>query len=311
MLELRLLHQWITKTMASTTSNNLLIWTNDVAELAFDHDFLIDAMLALAALHLSRLDRGSTRMVHISQTYFDRAVTGQAGRLTSIDSLRDAEACFCAGAIISVYSFALHASTPNPNVRSHEIGGLFQWLRIARGLLAVHVASEPFDPSVGVLARIITAIPDLSEDKVIFNPANIHGHEHLLSHRAEVEPISDEDRLAYEQAVAFTGFVWGVVDEYKESLPVAIGRCVIAVPARMPQRFMEMVEERRPRALVILAYILASLNHIRQDIWWLTSIGPRAVTLLDVMLPPGWEPLMQYPLQTCEMAEARKATESA
>ena len=77
--------------------------------------------------------------------------------------------------------------------------------------------------------------------------------------------IVTSTRQAYQHAVATLNWA--------HSKP---GKGALAFPATVSKRFVELPEERRPRALAILASFL-SLLKVVDNVWWLHGMARREV----------------------------------
>jgi hypothetical protein len=81
-----------------------------------------------------------------------------------------------------------------------------------------------------------------------------------------------------------------------------IQRRVATMPSRSPRRFLELMEERDPRALALLARDLALLKVI-EHVWWLHGTGvsqcvvENAVAGIAAMIPKPWQWVMEWPFK--------------
>ncbi|KAL3465743.1 hypothetical protein BJX64DRAFT_51853 [Aspergillus heterothallicus] len=55
---------------------------------------------------------------------------------------------------------------------------------------------------------------------------------------------------------------------------------------RIPSRYIELVEEKKPLALIIFAHYCAVLHHLR-DRWWMDGLGARLVKEISQLLEPA------------------------
>ncbi|EIT76289.1 hypothetical protein F9C07_2217187 [Aspergillus flavus] len=67
----------------------------------------------------------------------------------------------------------------------------------------------------------------------------------------------------------------------------------------VPGRFIQLLSEKKPRALVILAYHFA-LVHCVQNIWFLSGIPAQEVRGINNILPPKWKWAMTWPLRVTD-----------
>ena len=65
------------------------------------------------------------------------------------------------------------------------------------------------------------------------------------------------------------------------------------------KRFVDLVEEQRPRALVILANYFALMAMLR-SFWWIGDSGPRELQAIIEVVPEEWQGLLRWPKQVLE-----------
>lgn len=107
------------------------------------------------------------------------------------------------------------------------------------------------------------------------------------------EPWSDEIVDAYKMAVNCVGIAWKSINSYDS--PGTLCRRLIVFPMMVDKRFLDLVEERRPRALVILAHYFALLNTLSR-FWWLGTAGSREVLAIEAEVSKEWRSHLRLPL---------------
>ncbi|KJK86263.1 hypothetical protein H633G_09884 [Metarhizium anisopliae BRIP 53284] len=58
--------------------------------------------------------------------------------------------------------------------------------------------------------------------------------------------------------------------------PGSVARRLVVFPLLVDARFVDMVDEKRPRALVVMAHYFALLAMLR-GFWWVGDAGPREI----------------------------------
>lgn len=69
------------------------------------------------------------------------------------------------------------------------------------------------------------------------------------------------------------------------------------MPSQLGRRFTELVEHRQPRALLILAHILATTKLLAKQLPWLREIAERQIPPLQQLIPPAWQEMMKWPME--------------
>src|SRR5258708_4525206 len=101
-----------------------------------------------------------------------------------------------------------------------------------------------------------------------------------------------------DNRVAYHGAVYILADLHltmkAESLRTAYHRFILTTQP-LPDRFTSLLEEMRPRALAIIAYLIAmpkKLDHI----WSVCRIPEREVRSIQDLLPNEWHCALRWPL---------------
>ena len=72
-------------------------------------------------------------------------------------------------------------------------------------------------------------------------------------------------------------------------------RRLLALPMLVTERFIELVEEQQPRALVVLAHYFALLVGF-SSFWQMGNAGQREIRGIRSVVPAEWLDLMRAPL---------------
>ncbi|KAA8573780.1 hypothetical protein EYC84_005341 [Monilinia fructicola] len=71
---------------------------------------------------------------------------------------------------------------------------------------------------------------------------------------------------------------------------------ILGFAATVSRRYIELLRQSDPRALVIAACFFA-MTRIVDDIWWLQGVAKREVTGIFGLLPEEWWPKMDWPMR--------------
>ena len=106
---------------------------------------------------------------------------------------------------------------------------------------------------------------NLFDAEELFRPDHAEPFGALLFWAREYEVLDGRDERAYQQTLSYIGLMYkGIVHRAEPAL--ATSRRILAVPARLPDRFTELLFDQRPRALMMLAYIYALTKLIAAEI---------------------------------------------
>ncbi|TDZ22079.1 Sterol uptake control protein 2 [Colletotrichum orbiculare MAFF 240422] len=279
LLELRLMHQFTSMTSRTLVVNGPTvhdIWQNTVPRLAFGGaNYLADAMLAVAALHLRSFNPN------------DRALNGI--------SESNAESLFLTAALIAFSSTATRIfirDEADPNDPSSAYSLPLSWFHAFQGVKTVVATSWPWIRNSGVVIPIIDSQPVLQLDLDATSPSSFFGK--LLDGledelQSEDTILAMSTRQSYQHAVA--------VLNWAHKLPHR--GAALAFPATVSKRFIDLLEERRPRALTILACFFALLKGYESAVWWLEGVSRREVMGIVSQFEAAspWWPHLEWPVK--------------
>jgi hypothetical protein len=283
------------KTFTFTAPVTEEIWKITVPNLAFaGSQHLADAILAVAALHLRSLAPNDKELVRASHAYMAASLAEYSATLTrGIDST-NAETLFLTAALIAFQSTATRVFMKDELSLGGITGGQqdeqdrnkrntgcysipFSWFHSFQGVKAITATSWQYLRASPVVAQVINSQAVLQLD---FNsgPDTFFGHlldgleGELVAMMSRSDPNSameeriNATRQAYQHAVAVLN--WAHKIPHKGA--------PLAFPATVSRRYIELLEERQPRALAILACFFALLKSM-DSIWWLQGMARREV----------------------------------
>ncbi|KAK0655750.1 hypothetical protein B0T16DRAFT_397638 [Cercophora newfieldiana] len=298
------------KTFTFTAPVTEDIWKITVPNLAFaGSQHLADAILAVAALHLRSLTPNDKDLVRASHAYMAASLAEYSATLTRGIDNTNAETLFLTAALIAFQSTATRvfmkdelslgggaASIQDDHTkeRGHSAGCYaipFSWFHSFQGVKAITAASWQYLRASPVVTQVINSQAVLQLD-FTSGPETFFGHlldgldEELAAMRTpqggndmpssssqqqNQSPNGREDlitatRQAYQHAVAVLN--WAHKIPHKGA--------PLAFPATVSRRYIELLEERQPRALAILACFFALLKSM-DSVWWLQGMARREV----------------------------------
>jgi len=283
-LELRLLHHFITIVTYTFPACNEKryrdLWTIDAVRSGFQHAFLFNAILAISALHLLSDIRSMTclyardedqvtvervtKTLSITDTdkvkdiarahriYLNTAIRQQREAISNLCS-SNADAVFMASLLLSYQSLKLIPDRSNSSSYSPPI----QWLKMTKAVATIIEAARPMVQNDSMIALMLaySTEPDFKDEMAMFNPLYRKPFEALLDWSLCPEPCLDlEVRSAYEKT-AYVGGVYRAL--LNKEAPRAMIRRIVCLGVLAPTRYIELLEQGRPRALAILVHHLA------------------------------------------------------
>ncbi|MCJ1384754.1 hypothetical protein MMC17_007872 [Xylographa soralifera] len=328
-LELRLLHHFITIVTftfpACHEKRYRDLWTIDAVRSGFQHTFLFNAVLAISALHLLSDTRSMTYfyardedqaavervtktlfiadndkgrdLARIHRLYLNTAIRQQRVAISNLSS-SNADAVFMTSLLLSYQSLRLIPDQSTSPSYSPPI----QWLKMCKAVATIIEIAWPMLQNDSMMALILaySTEPDFKDEMAMFNPVYRKPFEALLDWSQHPEPYLDlEIKHTYEKTLAYVGGVYCAL--LNKEPPRNMIRRIVCLGVLAPARYIELLEQGRPRALVILAHHLA-LSQAIEEHWWFHGVADRVVKGIQSILPAEWQWAMDWPLSMIRVA---------
>ena len=290
-LELRLLHNFVVDTTNTLPATHIPVvracWSVEVPQMAFSYQPLLDQIFAISALHLSRKNPDDPRLPGSQAYYSQQALRGYREMLARLTKGTEEAACFTS-ILVLVKSFAsLEDRCIAPYTPPVE------WMEMAKGSRAVFEAAlemiENDETSkIFVIVRSNSSITSAD----IFDERNRKPFSHL-SPGTDAEDIEPDTAEAYEKAVRYIGSIYHAIQDGEH--PSLTCRRLMIFPLIIPPRFIELVKEMDPRALVLLAHFFAVSAPLK-DTWWIGQAIRREVLAIKDILRGEWMDMISWPV---------------
>lgn len=285
LLELKLMHHFTARTCLtfSDTLEQNNAWQVDIPTIAYDAQYLMDAILAVSALHMRVMHPDDQSLIRASHGYMASALSQYSTLLKQGLSELNSEALFSTAALIAFQSSAS---------RLFDDEGLYTlplaWFHSFQGVKTVVMASWQWLRTSDKIYPIINSQPALfldldPERKLFFAPLLDGLDEHLENFP---ESMRLETKQAYVHAVAFLNWA------HKQP----VRNRILGFAATVSKRFVDLIGQYDPRSLVIAACFFG-LTRMIDDVWWLQGIAKREVNGIFSLLPAEWWPRMQWPIK--------------
>ncbi|KAJ5109710.1 hypothetical protein N7532_002355 [Penicillium argentinense] len=285
--DLELMMQWCNAThrTLSRSERTDLVWRNCIPEEALSHPFLMHGILAVSALHLARTDCDPSRRA----AYLNRAVAHQNQALALFRELLgdvnelNAKAMFAFASIVVVYTFGF-PHTPDAQDPWTCIDDLYQVLVLTRGIQQVirspadYLSQTSFAPILHVEESSVPLPEDAAANINQLHEANEVCGARDTTHETEVYTATI-DNISEMLSWVYGGMTASTI----------AGRWAIKLPAR----FMELLREHEPMALVMLAHYGVLLQSLRHR-WCFDEWCVRVARAVWAILDDQWRPLVHW-----------------
>jgi len=261
-------------------------WKVDIPTIAYDAQHLMDAILAVSALHLRSTNPDDKVLIRASHGYMASALAQYSSLLNRGLSELNAEALFSTSALI-----AFQASASRRFEDFQRDGGYtlpLAWFHSFQGVKTVVMASWQWLRQSNRVFPIINGQPalnlDLDPERRLFFAPLLEGLDEQI--QAAPDQLSLETRQAYEHSVAFLN--WAYLKPVRNR--------ILGFAATVSRRFVDMMGQHDPRTLLIVSCFFAMMRAV-DDAWWLQGVAKKEVNGICSLLPSEWWPKMEWALK--------------
>jgi len=282
--------QWCNATFHTLSRNDHTdtVWRNAVPEEGLSHPFLMHGILALSSLHLARTVPDPLRRA----AYLNSAVGHQNQALALFRELLgdinegNAKAMFAFANIVVVYTFGF-PHTPDVQDPWTCVDDLYQVLILTRGIQQVIRSPAEFlsDGTFTPILQVDDTPAPLPEDAT---EAIRELHEANETCQAR-DPHHETDAytITIDNIAEMLSWVYGGMTS-----TVIAGRWAI----KLPPRFLDLLREREPLAVVMLAYYGVLLQRLEHR-WCFDEWCVRVAKAVWAILDDQWRPLVHWAMR--------------
>ncbi|PWY77099.1 C6 zinc finger domain protein [Aspergillus heteromorphus CBS 117.55] len=286
--DLELMMHWCNATYKTVSRADKTdhIWRDRVPEEALAHPFLMHGLLALSALHLAqtRPDNRRSAYINTAVAHQNRALALFREMLCDINP-SNAKAMFSFASIVVLYTFGF-PHLPESDDPWACVDDMIQVHMLARGVQQVLSQAIP-----GIRSGdwgVVLEMDDGDEGP----PEDVRLALQRLHEANSVCGTKDpaHDTAVYEYAIETLADMMATARVGLASVSAAFRWAI-----RQKPEFMDLLRERQPLALVILAHHSAFFHRLR-DVWYIGTWGIRVTRAVWQGLDEQWRPLLDKPM---------------
>lgn len=289
--DLKLIWHYTVQLSTTDTRDPLVqeIRQKDMVEQALKHQFLMDALLAISALHYHTFGDRTEDWVSIAQIKRDRGLRTYIGLLEEIDE-RNCIAIFSFSTFVPVLFMA---SRP-PKVDSEKAAeAVFEHARflfgLQRGIATVMQKSAHLCLRDSRICRMMMRASQVTRHSLPQSTTNALTR---LRDRCTKIKTEDSSNKAFELAIS-----------EMERILQSLSYCALDVdidcefvflwPISSGPEYAELLRERDPAALAILAFYGAVVHHIR-SLWFIGDWGKQITQAACTFLDSTWDEVTRW-----------------
>ncbi|MCJ1226576.1 hypothetical protein MMC12_003229 [Toensbergia leucococca] len=299
-LELRLFYHYATSTCGLLPVVHDLrvkeMWAVDVPQMAFEFEYLLNAVFGIAALHLLTLNPTDSSMKYAAHAYLDKAVQAYRDAVLCLDEMT-AKPLFVTTVLIQLQARLLFCTFPYQQEEAYKLP--LHYLSMVQGARAVYFAASTWFQGTNVMAYV-NAEPVIGDQDWIAYRQSTEGNQTRftpLLDGLEVGNTTSQIREIYGETLSYIDSIHSAI-LLKEPHHY-IHRRLVVVAAKFSHVFLDMLRHKDPRAMAILAHYFALMKFV-DSVWWLKGIAEVEVHGINSLMPSEWHWAMKWPLQIVE-----------
>ncbi|KAK5057467.1 hypothetical protein LTR84_011467 [Exophiala bonariae] len=320
-LELFLLHRF-TFTVATTFpsfryESTKLLYTHQAPSLACDNRFLFDTIFAVTALHICKTvpspKIGYTEQDELPETfrgmdfaqlhriYLNQAIRKQREAISSLGP-SNSDAIGLTSVLLSIMATCL---LPEAEGSGEIYKPPIQWLRMASAVAIVFQAAAPHVRPGSIMMTYFQKDrkPSFADSEYLFNPSHTNPFKKLLEFQASSSTLfghvdlRETDPLRKETCRLTLALVGSIHTAIREGEPSHyICQRVTSFAPLCPTNFIDLLADKKPLAMLILAHYMAMMKHLDEDFWWFKGRPERDIYGIQSILPEEWQWGLAWPL---------------
>jgi hypothetical protein len=291
--DLELLHHFSTVTYATladacASADNRELWQVHAVRLGFKHEFLLRAILTVAALHLRYLNPSQSSYYDLmASTHQNFALETARDALTQVNE-NNCHAIFTFSCLIVIMTSA--SLRKQAGIEAHQ--EILEWFFLLRGcnsVLQLH-----WDTLRNSFLYPLLDEVHQTETKATHGIKDADRIMELLTTCCHSGPGGDpEASKAYAMTVYELMKTFSQVSILRDRGQGLILSCCIW-PNTIPQKYLELLADQQPQALVILAHY-AVLLHWADKEWFMRGMARYLLDTIRSSVGDEWQGALQWP----------------
>lgn len=306
--ELELLHHFTTSTCASLSDDGQIghMYRVNLPRLGLTHQYLLRLILALAGRHLEHADPDrpeAARYVAVAEKHFAVALSEVSIQMQDLN-VDNCQALYFSAILICIYIWARGPASGEYMVFSDH--GTPLWLPLLRGVRSIITTmgydvlfSGPLEAMKGGDVPQHTTTSTVAKLKI----PTLHWQEPFQDLRGFISSTNSLDRaeqhLEALNSLARTFEATYGEDENGSFQGESINQIIFRWLYILDDGFMECVQERRPLALIIVAYFALSMKILdHQNCWFLKGWADHILLGISrIVEDDDYRTFLQWPME--------------
>ena len=298
-VDLELMQHFNASTYLDLAHNSITtqLWQIEIPKLALEHSFLMHGMLACAALHLAHLNPSAKKKYHFASARHQNEALPAFRLAIANPNEQNCNALLAFSHLLIMHSFASEQQDEHLLlVGGTQESGMPDWLNVVRGSCAIFksvwpaVMSGPFKQLI-METGVNIALPDEAGNEEQIRRLGLLLH---IPFSGLDELELEKKRRAFGSALLELSRGFRKADAAKPFF--TMWTAVYIWPAHVSQDYLDLLAERHPAALVLLAHYCILLEPLECH-WYMSGIRKRLLCRIYRQLDENWRQWLQWPLE--------------
>ena len=297
--DLELLHHFTTETCftLSDRPESHALWQVTVPQLAFQHDFLMRGILAIAALHLSF--HGGAKHDHWANLAIQQQDTALSAFRSLVNNMDETncDAFFALSSLIVVYGFEFPKTADSLGLFNLSGEHSDEWLSLIRGVNSIIISLWPSIKS-GKLSGLLHDHARVPSQMQI--PEVLETQLQDLNHLCEQVPGDEESVKTYKIAIGV------LADCFERMANKQLYECEVSLaflwPVMVPQEFISKLGHREPEAFIVLSFYCVILYQL-DNYWWMNGWAVHIIRNIYRQLNKKYQVWLRWPASMVGLGE--------
>lgn len=266
------------------------VYATILVQIAFDHPYLLQATLALSALHLSRISgpEEAQQYSYQAEKYHEQALLNFQATVRDIEDSNFKPVLLFAG---TLFPHACVASLTVHTGLEHAFDSVLSNLVLTRRIRPM-VASFYTQMKESELGRMIPDDVKNIDWQTEEQPPNTELVQ-LRKFSEVVHHVYPPDIVdAYGYACHILELVFQVAAKSERPPSDALLKIWVHL---ISDRYIELLSERQPGSLIIFAHYAVIMHRGAKFYWYLEGVAEQILLIADYMVPGEWKSWLQWP----------------
>lgn len=272
------------------------IWINVIADLAYNHRFLLQGILACTALHMAHIyPKQRETFIIRAHTHQDAAIPIFSYEIEN-PTTNNCDAIMAFGYLLIVFSFAteldngenslLLVSDTGTGFREKQLI-LPQWLYFIRCGCAM--LSEVWDR---IESGPVSALGKAWETELDVGDSKLPYLEHFMSIVPQDDSWPEKVISVYRDGASALADAFAYMDRETTNIDVSTWNILGLWCVRLEDEFYDLIFERHPGALILLAYYCVIMKRM-ETCWYFKGRPAKLIAAISSVLDERWYPFLQ------------------